>query len=136
MRWRYGVKEQHLRQRNGPNGQSIQSTRSNSEPVEAVAANAALTLIAVASSRTVPACREAAFERKKSGFTDGCTADDGKNEHEKMERRSKAWFPAKRHGIGWGFPSCWQGRVVMAAWMVLVVGGIRCFGLISTQCAT
>jgi hypothetical protein len=43
------------------------------------------------------------------------------------DHKNKAWFPAKRYGIGWGFPYCWQGRVVMEAWMVLVVGGIGVF---------
>ena len=37
--------------------------------------------------------------------------------------RNKSWFPARRYGIGWGFPNCWQGRVVLAAWLLLVVGG-------------
>ncbi len=68
------VKEQHLKRRNGrdgPDGQSMKSTRSISEPVEAVAANAALTLIAVASSlldRQL-AAQAAAFERE-GGFTE------------------------------------------------------------------
>jgi four helix bundle suffix protein len=68
------VKEQHLKQRNGQDGpdrQSMKSTRSISDPVEAVAANAALTLIAVASSlldRQL-AAQAAAFE-KEGGFTE------------------------------------------------------------------
>ena len=68
------VKEQHQRQKDGrygPDGQSIRSTRSNSEPVESVAANAALTLIDVASSlldRQL-AAQAAAFE-KEGGFTE------------------------------------------------------------------
>ena len=68
------VKEQYLKQRNGRDGhdrQSMKSTRSISDPVEAVAANAALTLIAVASSlldRQL-AAQAAAFE-KKGGFTE------------------------------------------------------------------
>jgi len=67
------VKEQHLKQKNGHDGhdrQSMKSTRSISNPVEAVAANAALTLIAVASSlldRQL-AAQSAAFE-KEGGFT-------------------------------------------------------------------
>ena len=40
-----------------------------------------------------------------------------------MNGQNKAWFPAKRYGIGWGFPNCWQGRVVMAAWVLLLVVG-------------
>ena len=39
------------------------------------------------------------------------------------DQNKEAWFPAKRYGIGWGFPNCWQGRAVMAAWFLLVVGG-------------
>jgi hypothetical protein len=39
------------------------------------------------------------------------------------EQKNKAWFPAKRYGIGWGFPNCWQGWVVVAAWVALIVGG-------------
>ncbi|MEO8017144.1 MAG: hypothetical protein ABI769_04975 [Pseudomonadota bacterium] len=33
------------------------------------------------------------------------------------------WFPAKRHGWGWGFPNVWQGWVVMAAFAILLAGG-------------
>jgi hypothetical protein len=39
-------------------------------------------------------------------------------------QKNEAWFPAKRYGFGWGFPNCWQGRVVMAAWLLLFIGGI------------
>ena len=39
------------------------------------------------------------------------------------DHKNKAWFPAKRYGIGWGFPNCWQGRVVVAAWVLLLVVG-------------
>jgi hypothetical protein len=35
-------------------------------------------------------------------------------------QKRAAWFPAKRYGIGWGLPNCWQGWVVMAAWVLLV----------------
>jgi four helix bundle suffix protein len=68
------VKEQYLKQKSGHDGhdrQSMKSTRSISDPVEAVAANAALTLIAVASSlldRQL-AAQAAAFE-KEGGFTE------------------------------------------------------------------
>jgi hypothetical protein len=31
------------------------------------------------------------------------------------------WFPAKRYGWGWGLPSCWQGWVVLAVWIILLV---------------
>ena len=36
----------------------------------------------------------------------------------------KYWFPAKRHGWGWGPPSAWQGWVVLVAYLALVLGGI------------
>jgi hypothetical protein len=39
------------------------------------------------------------------------------------EPKKDVWFPAKRYGYGWGPPNCWQGWVVMAAWLVLLVGG-------------
>ena len=44
-----------------------------------------------------------------------------------MIGQKKAWFPAKRYGICWGFPICWQGWAVLAAWVVLVVGGLGVF---------
>jgi four helix bundle suffix protein len=68
------VKDQHRKQENGRDGhdrQSMKSTRSISDPVGAVAANAALTLIAVASSlldRQL-AAQAAAFETE-GGFTE------------------------------------------------------------------
>jgi len=31
------------------------------------------------------------------------------------------WFPAQRHGWGWGFPSCWQGWLVVVVFVVLVL---------------
>jgi len=33
------------------------------------------------------------------------------------------WFPAKRYGWGWGPPSCWQGRLVVVLYVLLVVAG-------------
>lgn len=36
----------------------------------------------------------------------------------------KYWFPAKRRGWGWGVPWAWQGRVVLVAYLALVLGGI------------
>lgn len=35
----------------------------------------------------------------------------------------KLWFPAKRYGWGWGFPTAWQGWVVFATFFVLLVLG-------------
>jgi hypothetical protein len=36
---------------------------------------------------------------------------------------TKPWFPAKKYGWGWGPPTCWQGWVVIAVWLVMLVGG-------------
>lgn len=37
--------------------------------------------------------------------------------------KKKFWFPAKRYGWGWGPPICWQGWVVFAVWLALLIGG-------------
>jgi len=40
-------------------------------------------------------------------------------------KTNKYWFPAKKYGWGWGFPSCWQGWMVYAVWFAfLCCGGI------------
>jgi hypothetical protein len=31
------------------------------------------------------------------------------------------WFPAKTHGWGWGLPATWEGWLVLAAYIALVV---------------
>jgi hypothetical protein len=36
----------------------------------------------------------------------------------------KYWFPAKRFGWGWGFPTCWQGWLVFAAYFASFALGI------------
>jgi hypothetical protein len=36
-----------------------------------------------------------------------------------MAGSSRYWFPAKRHGWGWGLPSTWQGWAVLAAFFAL-----------------
>ena len=33
------------------------------------------------------------------------------------------WFRAKRYGWGWGLPITWQGWLVLAAFLALVVAG-------------
>ena len=33
---------------------------------------------------------------------------------------SRYWFPAKRYGWGWGFPTAWQGWAVMAVFFGLL----------------
>ena len=40
------------------------------------------------------------------------------------EGTPKYWFPAKRYGWGWGFPSAWQGRVVLIAYLALALVGV------------
>jgi phosphatidylserine synthase len=44
-----------------------------------------------------------------------------------MSSKQKYWFPAKRYGWGWGFPSCWQGWVVTSVYFVLLGVGILSF---------
>jgi hypothetical protein len=38
--------------------------------------------------------------------------------------REKYWFPAKRFGWGWGFPTCWQGWLVFGAYLLVFALGI------------
>jgi hypothetical protein len=40
-----------------------------------------------------------------------------------MSVEQNYWFPAKRYGWGWGLPSVWQGWVVMAIFVCLLLGG-------------
>jgi hypothetical protein len=40
-----------------------------------------------------------------------------------MQRDSNYWFPAKRYGWGWGLPRTWQGWLVLAAFLGLLVAG-------------
>jgi hypothetical protein len=44
-----------------------------------------------------------------------------------LDAQPKYWFPAKRYGWGWGLPVCWQGWLVMAAYVGLVVFGAFLF---------
>jgi hypothetical protein len=37
------------------------------------------------------------------------------------------WFPAKRYGWGWGLPSSWQGWLVIAGYVALLVLGFALF---------
>jgi hypothetical protein len=39
------------------------------------------------------------------------------------ESKPDIWFPAKRHGWGWGFPVAWQGWMVLLAYCVFLFGG-------------
>jgi hypothetical protein len=40
-----------------------------------------------------------------------------------MQNERKYWFPAKRYGYGWGIPSSWQGWIVLAVFVALLVVG-------------
>lgn len=40
-----------------------------------------------------------------------------------MTEPEKYWFPAKRYGYGWGFPTAWQGIVVLAAYVAALAAG-------------
>jgi hypothetical protein len=40
-----------------------------------------------------------------------------------MQTEPKYWFPAKRYGWGWTIPNTWQGWVVLAAFVALLVIG-------------
>ena len=43
-----------------------------------------------------------------------------------MENDKKnIWFPAKKYGIGWGFPVTWQGWVVLLSYILLILIGIK-----------
>ena len=44
-----------------------------------------------------------------------------------MESDRKYWFPAKRYGWGWGLPVRWQGWLVIAAFVGLLVLGVFLF---------
>ena len=33
------------------------------------------------------------------------------------------WFPAKRYGWGWGLPIAWQGWLVLAVFIAMVLAG-------------
>lgn len=41
--------------------------------------------------------------------------------------RTKVWFYAKKYGWGWGLPACWQGWIVLVAYLGLLVGGVFVF---------
>jgi hypothetical protein len=41
---------------------------------------------------------------------------------------NRVWFPAKKHGWGWGLPCSWQGWVVFAVWLALLCGGAVVLG--------
>jgi hypothetical protein len=41
------------------------------------------------------------------------TPTDGQHPH-------RYWFPAKTYGWGWGFPSTWEGWLVLLAYLILL----------------
>jgi hypothetical protein len=42
-----------------------------------------------------------------------------------QNNQKQIWFPAKKYGWGWGPPCTWQGWIVFAVWLVLLVlGGV------------
>lgn len=41
--------------------------------------------------------------------------------------KREIWFPAKKYGWGWGFPTCWQGWAVLIAYFALLIAGMRFF---------
>ena len=41
----------------------------------------------------------------------------------KTNQNQEIWFPAKKHGFGWGIPVTWQGWVVLLVYALLMVIG-------------
>jgi len=44
-----------------------------------------------------------------------------------LRSETRYWFTAKRYGWGWGFPIAWQGWLVFAAFVLLLVVGAYLF---------
>jgi hypothetical protein len=44
-----------------------------------------------------------------------------------MQTDRRYWFPAKRYGWGWGFPSSWEGWLALAAFFALLAAGFFLF---------
>ncbi|MFN8423735.1 MAG: hypothetical protein U0470_10275 [Anaerolineae bacterium] len=44
-----------------------------------------------------------------------------------VSESTKYWFPTKRYGWGWGLPSAWQGWVVLAGFVALLLVGTQLF---------
>jgi hypothetical protein len=44
-----------------------------------------------------------------------------------MHADQRYWFPAKRYGWGWGFPISWEGWLVFAVFLALIVAGFFLF---------
>lgn len=43
------------------------------------------------------------------------------------DKRPQFWFGLKRYGYGWGLPVRWQGWVVLAVYIALLLGGVHVF---------
>jgi hypothetical protein len=44
-----------------------------------------------------------------------------------VQTEPRYWFPAKRYGWGWGLPVAWQGWLVLATFVALLVAGAILF---------
>ena len=44
-----------------------------------------------------------------------------------MTQTPNYWFAAKRYGWGWGLPLAWQGWIVLAIFVALVIAGVVLF---------
>jgi len=40
-----------------------------------------------------------------------------------MPDAQRYWFPAKRYGWGWGFPTAWPGWLVLALYLLFAIAG-------------
>lgn len=43
-----------------------------------------------------------------------------RSESQEKPLQSPYWFPAKRYGWGWGFPTRWQGWLALLAYVALL----------------
>jgi hypothetical protein len=41
----------------------------------------------------------------------------------KQTQNQEIWFPAKKHGFGWGIPVTWKGWVVLLVYAFLMIIG-------------
>ncbi len=41
-----------------------------------------------------------------------------------QEQKKEIWFPAKKYGLGWGFPVTWQGWLFFVGWLGVFIAGI------------
>lgn len=44
-----------------------------------------------------------------------------------MPGEKRYWFPAKRYGWGWGIPGTWQGWIVLAVYVALILAAAAMF---------